>query len=156
VMRARGMVATLENRADFAAGACRCDSRPEVFLKGRQKKPARPGQEHAGSARIDCARRSRLTSSTNLSLTLICPLRAGEIVGTPGVAGNGQSALLEALAGIVVSRAAKILLDGVLPTPGKASEGIARSASAMARKIRHPRCGLAMPFERAKRDSRLP
>lgn len=39
-------------------------------------------------------------------------LRAGEIVGLAGVAGNGQSELLEALAGITAPRSGQILLNG--------------------------------------------
>ena len=40
-------------------------------------------------------------------------LRAGEIVGVAGVAGNGQSELLEALAGIRAPSSGQILLNGV-------------------------------------------
>jgi ABC-type uncharacterized transport system ATPase subunit len=39
-------------------------------------------------------------------------VRAGEIVGVAGVAGNGQSELLEAIAGIRKPHSGEILLDG--------------------------------------------
>ena len=39
-------------------------------------------------------------------------VRAGEIVGIAGVAGNGQSELLEAISGILKAQSGRILLDG--------------------------------------------
>jgi simple sugar transport system ATP-binding protein len=39
-------------------------------------------------------------------------VHAGEIVGIAGIAGNGQSELLEALAGLIVPQAGRIRLDG--------------------------------------------
>jgi len=45
-------------------------------------------------------------------------LRAGEIVGLAGVSGNGQSELLDALAGLLVPQAGTLAVDGTTFTPG--------------------------------------
>ena len=91
------MVATLRDRRDQPGGARRADGRPRVLLRV-EKAPAQPG---AAGAR---GRRPR-ASSTTQGVTAgqgasASTVRAGEIVGIAGVAGNGQSELLEAIAGI--------------------------------------------------------
>ena len=49
-------------------------------------------------------------------------VRAGEIVGIAGVSGNGQSELLEVLAGIRVVESGRILVDGAEITPAHPSD----------------------------------
>jgi general nucleoside transport system ATP-binding protein len=59
-------------------------------------------------------------------------IRAGEILGIAGVAGNGQSQLLEALGGIARATG-KITLNGVdLPLTGAGANGQARRAAGIA------------------------
>ena len=59
-------------------------------------------------------------------------IRAGEILGIAGVAGNGQSELLEALGGIAKATG-KVVLNGVdLPLAGKGADGRSRRAAGIA------------------------
>ncbi len=77
-------------------------------------------------------------------------LRKGEIVGIAGVAGNGQSELLEALAGIRALAAGEILVNGAPPPPDKRNpKGIRALGVGHVPEDRH-RMGLIMPFEAAE------
>ena len=59
-------------------------------------------------------------------------IRAGEILGIAGVAGNGQSQLLEALGGIA-NATGRMVMNGVdLPLVGKGSDGQSRRAASIA------------------------
>lgn len=59
-------------------------------------------------------------------------IRAGEILGIAGVAGNGQSELLAALGGMMKATG-KITMNGVdLPLSGKGSDGQSRRAASIA------------------------
>src|SRR6185437_2428018 len=74
-------------------------------------------------------------------------LRAGEILGVAGVAGNGQSELLEALAGIRPLAGGEILLNGVaLPAAEREPKAMRRLGLGHVPEDRH-RVGLIMPFE---------
>ncbi|MDX7953098.1 ABC transporter ATP-binding protein [Lichenihabitans sp. Uapishka_5] len=77
-------------------------------------------------------------------------VRGGEIAGLAGVAGNGQSELLEALAGIRPLASGEILIDGC-PVPSAAHNPKAIRALGLAHvpEDRH-RMGLVMPFEAAE------
>jgi simple sugar transport system ATP-binding protein len=74
-------------------------------------------------------------------------LRAGEIVGIAGVSGNGQSELLDALAGLLVPQAGTLEVDGSTFTPAR----WLRPDRARALRIAHvpedrQRRGLVLPF----------
>jgi simple sugar transport system ATP-binding protein len=74
-------------------------------------------------------------------------LRAGEIVGIAGVAGNGQSELLEALAGIRPLAAGEILVAGAAPSAAERNpKGMRALGIGHVPEDRH-RVGLVMPFE---------
>ena len=74
-------------------------------------------------------------------------LREGEILGVAGVAGNGQSELLEALAGMRPPSAGEILIDGELLTHVQSNPRAERLIGiGHVPEDRH-RVGLVMPFE---------
>jgi general nucleoside transport system ATP-binding protein len=74
-------------------------------------------------------------------------LREGEILGVAGVAGNGQSELLEALAGIRPLSGGEILVDGEpLPLPQRNPRLERLMGIGHVPEDRH-RVGLVMPFE---------
>jgi len=75
-------------------------------------------------------------------------VRAGEIVGIAGVAGNGQSELLEAIAGIRHARTGTVRLDGnPLSVTGETDPGALRERGlAHVPEDRHY-MGLVLPFE---------
>jgi general nucleoside transport system ATP-binding protein len=74
-------------------------------------------------------------------------LRRGEIVGIAGVAGNGQSELLEALAGIRPLASGEILVAGRTPPPDNRNpKGIRKLGVSHVPEDRH-RMGLVMPFQ---------
>ncbi len=75
-------------------------------------------------------------------------VRAGEIVGIAGVAGNGQSELLEAIAGIEKAESGQILLNGKpIDASGSANPAaLRRLGMAHVPEDRH-HMGLVLPFE---------
>ena len=74
-------------------------------------------------------------------------LHAGEIVGIAGVAGNGQSALLEALAGLLPPQAGTLTLGGRKFTPDRWLDlATARRLGLAHVPEDRQRCGLVLPF----------
>ena len=73
-----------------------------------KKQPAQPKEVVLAVEDLAVSDREGIPRVKGVSLNI----RAGEIVGIAGVAGNGQSELLEALAGIVDVTAGRILLKG--------------------------------------------
>ena len=107
VMRSGRVVATVETART---------SRPELaeMMVGRKvlldldKPPAEPGEEVLRVESLRVLDGRGLARVRDVSLRL----RRGEIVGIAGVAGNGQSELLEALAGMRPTAGGRILLGG--------------------------------------------
>src|SRR5574337_1467753 len=74
-------------------------------------------------------------------------LREGEILGVAGVAGNGQSELLEALAGIRPLSGGEILIGGDPTTPAERNPRFERLIGVGHVPEDRHRMGLIMPFE---------
>jgi simple sugar transport system ATP-binding protein len=75
-------------------------------------------------------------------------VRAGEIVGIAGVAGNGQSELLEAIAGIRAADSGEVLLDGrSIPVTGGADPAQLRHLGLAHVPEDRQHTGLVLPFE---------
>ncbi len=75
-------------------------------------------------------------------------VRAGEIVGIAGVAGNGQSELLEAIAGIVPAETGRVLLDGEpINVTGGADPALLREKGMVHVPEDRHHMGLVLPFE---------
>lgn len=116
VMAATDRVTVMRQGAVVAERVTRETDESELaaLMVGRQvtlrqtRSPRRPGApvlEVEGLRVADVAGQALLR---DVSLTV----RAGEIVGIAGIAGNGQSELLAALAGLVVPAAGRIRLNG--------------------------------------------
>jgi simple sugar transport system ATP-binding protein len=74
-------------------------------------------------------------------------LREGEILGVAGVAGNGQSELLEALAGIRPIAGGELLIGGHVLTPAQCDPRTVRALGVGHVPEDRHRVGLVMPFE---------
>lgn len=119
VMRRGEMVATLETAkttppdlADLMVG--------RHVLLDVVKGPAKIGPVRLSVENLSIRDRHGALRVKNISFEI----RAGEILGLAGVAGNGQKELLEALAGIITPTLGHILLDGkdlidLAPTPAE-------------------------------------
>ena len=100
------------------------------LMVGRQVRPAiRRGPVEPGRSLLDVDRVTVRDSSGVVRVHDVSfSVRAGEIVGIAGVAGNGQSELLEALAGLRPVATGRILVDGE-PTVSNSRHPAARSRS---------------------------
>jgi general nucleoside transport system ATP-binding protein len=142
VMRRGEMVATFETANTSPPELADAMVGRKVILR-IEKGAAHPG-EIALEARNLVVRDDRgVTRVDDVSFTL----RRGEIVGIAGVAGNGQSELLEALAGIRALASGEIILDGAAPAPQQRNpKAIRRLGVSHVPEDRH-RMGLVMPFQ---------
>jgi len=143
VMRRGEMVATrttaetsVEELAELMVGR-------RVLLRV-DKGPAKPGDVKLSVEGLSVRDGRGVTMVDNVSFNV----RAGEIVGIAGVAGNGQSELLEAISGIRRARSGKVLLDGEpIGVTGHADPGLLRERGlAHVPEDRH-HMGLVLPFE---------
>jgi simple sugar transport system ATP-binding protein len=109
------------------------------------KKPVRPGEPVITVSNLTI----RDAAGVNRVVDASLEIRAGEIVGVAGVSGNGQSELLEALAGIRTPTEGVIqIAGGPEITPGQPSnpKHLRERGIAHVPEDRH-RMGLVMPFE---------
>jgi general nucleoside transport system ATP-binding protein len=107
VMRRGEMVATLETRKTNPAELAELMVGRRVLLRV-DKGPARPGRSVLAVEGLTVRDEKGVARVEDVSFEI----RAGEIVGIAGVAGNGQSELLQAIAGILPVASGRILIDG--------------------------------------------
>ena len=108
--------------------------------------PARPGPPRLEARNLTLVDPKGVKLLDGVSFTL----RAGEIAGLAGVAGNGQSELLEVLAGLRPLDAGEILIDGrPLPPAEREPRALGRLGLVHVPEDRH-RMGLVTGFEAAE------
>src|SRR5829696_37581 len=107
VMRRGEMVATLETGKTNPAELAELMVGRRVLLRV-EKTPARPGKVVLSVENLTVRDDKGVTRVDGVTFDI----REGEIVGIAGVAGNGQSELLETIAGIRKPAAGRILMDG--------------------------------------------
>ncbi|HSM41347.1 MAG TPA: ABC transporter ATP-binding protein, partial [Afifellaceae bacterium] len=143
VMRRGEMVATVataettpEQLAELMVGR-------RVLLRVK-KGPAKPGRTLLQVENLVVGDQRGVTRVKGVNLEV----RAGEIVGIAGVAGNGQSELLEAIAGIRRAASGRVLIDGkpIGATTGADPSALRAAGLAHVPEDRH-RMGLVMAFE---------
>ncbi|MCW6507408.1 ABC transporter ATP-binding protein [Lichenifustis flavocetrariae] len=145
VMRRGEIVLTTETAATSPAQLADAMVGRRVLLTVA-KGPATPGPVRLEARGLTVLGSNGVALVDDVSFTL----RAGEITGLAGVAGNGQSELLEALAGIRPIAAGEILIDGkVVPATSHNPKAIRTLGLAHVPEDRH-RMGLIMPFEAAE------
>ncbi|HVL20244.1 MAG TPA: ABC transporter ATP-binding protein [Amaricoccus sp.] len=142
VMRRGEMVRTLVTAETSPAELAELMVGRRVLLRV-EKAPARPGAvvlDVDGLRLVDEQGVERLRG-------IGFALRAGEILGVAGVAGNGQSELLEVLAGMRPATAGTVRLKGATLDLSRPTNAAARRAMGLAHipEDRHRR-GLVMPF----------
>ena len=142
VMRQGAMVATrttaevsVEELASLMVGR-------SVLLRV-DKGPAKPGRTVLAVEGLTVIDRRGVLRVKDVSFSV----RAGEIVGIAGVSGNGQSELIEAIAGLARPTLGRVLIDGA-PAAGT-PEKVRRQGLAHVPEDRH-RMGLVIPFEAAE------
>jgi len=143
VMRQGEMVATrktsettVEELAELMVGR-------RVLLRV-EKGEARPGEVKLSVRNLTVVDSRGVTVVNNVSFDV----RGGEIVGIAGVAGNGQSQLLETISGIRQAKSGEVLLNGKpIDVTGNADPGDLRDRGlAHVPEDRHY-VGLVLPFE---------
>jgi ABC-type uncharacterized transport system ATPase subunit len=142
VMRRGEMVATFETAQTSPPELADAMVGRKVILKV-EKPPAHPGAVVLEARRLSVKDDRGVTRLEDVSFSL----RAGEILGVAGVAGNGQSELLEAIAGIRPLAGGDIWLNGAaLPASERDPRAMRHLGVGHVPEDRH-RVGLIMPFE---------
>jgi ABC-type uncharacterized transport system ATPase subunit len=142
VMRRGEMVATFETAATSPPELADAMVGRKVILK-IDKGPAHPGAVVLEARGLSVEDDRGVTRLSDVSFSL----RSGEILGVAGVAGNGQSELLEALAGMRALTSGEIWLNGaMLPPSERDPKAMRRHSLGHVPEDRH-RVGLIMPFE---------
>ncbi|MBM3523007.1 MAG: ABC transporter ATP-binding protein, partial [Alphaproteobacteria bacterium] len=143
VMRQGAMVATLPTREATRATLAELMVGRKVLLRV-DKAPARPGEVVLEVADVRAADRAGHERLKGVSFSV----RRGEIVGIAGVSGNGQSELLEALAGTIAIRGGRIVFKGqdITHSPSRTARGLRALGLGHVPEDRH-RQGLVTSFE---------
>ena len=126
VMRRGTMVGTVKTAETSPQALAELMVGRKVLLEV-EKRPASPGRDVLVVENLT-VQTDGVARLKGVSLTI----RAGEILGIAGVAGNGQSELLQALGGIAQATG-RITLNGVdLPLKGRKANGQTRRAAGIA------------------------
>jgi len=146
VMRRGEIVATLKTAETSPEKLAELMVGRNVLLQV-EKSPAKIGRPLLQVENLTVVDERGVTRLADVSLTV----HAGEIVGIAGVAGNGQSALLEVIAGIRHAKSGAILIDG----KSIGVTGGANPATVRARALAHvpedrQRMGLVTAFEESE------
>lgn len=144
VMRRGEMTATVKTSETSPAGLAELMVGRKVLLEV-DKAPSNPGEvilEVKDLRVVDGAGVERVKS-------ISFQIRAGEILGIAGVAGNGQSELLEVLGGMIAATSGEIRLHGeLIDITGKGSDGQSRRARGIGHVPEDRQVeGLIMPYE---------
>ena len=146
VMRRGEMVATFDTAKTSPPELTDAMVGRKVILK-IDKGPAHPGKIALEARNLVVRDDREVVRVDGVSFTL----REGEILGVAGVAGNGQSELLEALAGMRPPSAGEILIDGEVLQHIQSNPRAERLIGiGHVPEDRH-RVGLVMPFEACER-----
>ncbi|CAN5713392.1 ABC transporter ATP-binding protein [soil metagenome] len=142
VMRRGEMVATMATAETSPAAIAEAMVGRRVLLTV-EKGPARPGAVMLAARSLGLVDERGVERLREISFEL----RAGEILGIAGVAGNGQSELLDVLAGSMAASAGELRLRGAPLDVAAGGLVEARRAAGIAHvpEDRHRR-GLVMPF----------
>ncbi|OLP52630.1 heme ABC transporter ATP-binding protein [Rhizobium rhizosphaerae] len=146
VMRRGEMVATRQTKATSVEELAELMVGRRVLLRV-DKGPASPGAVKLKVENLTVRDGRGVTMVDNVSFEL----KAGEIVGIAGVAGNGQSELLEAISGIRRAAGGRVMLNGTaVDVTGKADPADLRQRGlAHVPEDRH-HVGLVLKFEEAE------
>ncbi len=127
VMRRGTMVGTVKTTETSPEALAELMVGRKVLLEV-EKKPAHPGKVILSVTDLRVRDEHKVERLKGISFDI----RAGEILGIAGVAGNGQSELLAALGGIMRA-SGKITMNGAdLPLSGKGADGQSRRAAGIA------------------------
>ena len=142
VMRRGEMVKTFVTAGTTPAELAEAMVGRRVLLRV-EKAPASPGPVVLAVSALDLVDAQGVARLKSVDLTV----RAGEIVGVAGVAGNGQSELLEVLAGIRAATGGTVSLKGEALDTSRTTSADDRRAASVAHvpEDRHRR-GLVMAF----------
>ena len=127
VMRRGTMVGTVKTSESSPEELAELMVGRKVLLEV-EKKPATPGEVVLKVENLRVKDEHGVERLKGISFEI----RAGEIVGIAGVAGNGQSELLEALGGIAKATGRITLKGADLPLSGKGADGRARREAGIA------------------------
>ncbi|RFC69672.1 MULTISPECIES: ABC transporter ATP-binding protein [Mesorhizobium] len=146
VMRQGTMVATRETKGTTVEELAELMVGRRVLLRV-QKGEANPGEVKLSVRNLTVRDSRKVTMVDDVSFDI----RAGEIVGIAGVAGNGQSELIEAIAGTRRAVSGTVMLDGKpIDVTGTADPGELRDRGlAHVPEDRH-HVGLVLAFEEAE------
>ena len=107
VMRGGEMVASVKTAETSVEELAELMVGRRVLLRV-EKGPANPGKEVLRVENLTVTDKRGIDVVKDVSFTV----RAGEIVGIAGVSGNGQSELMEAIAGMIKARSGRVLING--------------------------------------------